>query len=53
MAVRGLNGGGGHNDGLSNCILYAANNGADVLSNSWGGYGQSQLVSDAVDYATP
>lgn len=34
------------------CITYAVENGAQVLSNSWGGGGWSQAVQDAVDYAT-
>ncbi len=32
-------------------IYYAVNNGADVLSNSWGGDYYSQALKDAVDYA--
>ncbi|MBN2475980.1 MAG: S8 family serine peptidase [Pirellulales bacterium] len=32
-------------------IYYAANQGADVLSNSWGGPGESHLLADAFDYA--
>jgi subtilisin family serine protease len=31
--------------------MYAVNNGANVLSNSWGGGGSSQLIRDAIDYA--
>jgi len=52
MAVKGLDrSGSGLNSTLSNAILYAANNGADVINNSWGGKGTSQAVRDALDYA--
>ncbi len=30
-------------------ILYANANGADVISNSWGGYSESQALKDAID----
>jgi hypothetical protein len=36
---------------LGPALLYAANNGADVISNSWSGGGQSQTIADAVSYA--
>jgi len=36
---------------LANAILYATNNGADVISMSYGGYSYSQLQKDMVDYA--
>ncbi|WP_372590623.1 S8 family serine peptidase [Fervidobacterium pennivorans subsp. carthaginiensis] len=32
-------------------IIWAVNNGANVLSNSWGGAGYSQTLKDAFDYA--
>src|SRR5262249_33950829 len=32
-------------------ILYAANNGARVMNNSWGGGGFSQALRDAIEYA--
>jgi len=32
-------------------FYYAANNGADVISNSWGGGGYMQSLQDAIDYA--
>lgn len=32
-------------------IVWAVNNGADVLSNSWGGGGYSNILKDAFDYA--
>ncbi|HOD11743.1 MAG TPA: S8 family serine peptidase, partial [Candidatus Omnitrophota bacterium] len=37
--------------GLANAVIYAANNGADVISNSWGGGGVSQMLVDAFAYA--
>jgi len=36
---------------LSMSIHYAANNGADVISMSWGSYGVSQLIKDSLEYA--
>ncbi|HUW19732.1 MAG TPA: S8 family serine peptidase [Sedimentisphaerales bacterium] len=32
-------------------LYYAVNNGADVISNSWGSYDYSQSLEDAIDYA--
>lgn len=32
-------------------IRYAADNGARILSNSWGGQGESGVITDAVNYA--
>jgi len=32
-------------------IVWAVDNGAKILSNSWGGWGYSQLLKDAFDYA--
>ncbi len=34
-----------------NGTVYAADNGADVISMSWGGLEESQLLKDALDYA--
>jgi subtilisin family serine protease len=49
MAVRGLGASGsGDTAGLADGIVYAAENGADVISNSWGGYGSSQVLRDAI-----
>jgi thermitase len=39
------------NDDSANAIIYAADNGADVISMSWGGMYKSQLIKDALDYA--
>ena len=35
----------------ANGIIYAADNGANVISMSWGGAGESQAIKDALDYA--
>ena len=52
MAVKGLSdSGSGYADQLANGLQYAADNGADVISNSWGGRGWSDAIADAVDYA--
>jgi len=52
MAVKGLDdSGAGLIDDLANALIYAADNGAKVLSNSWGGGGYFQLIEDAVNYA--
>jgi subtilisin family serine protease len=49
MAVRGLGtNGGGTSDRLAAAVVYAAENGADVISNSWGGFGISQVMVDAM-----
>ena len=39
------------NDDAAAAIEYAANEGADVISMSWGGYEDSQLIKSAIDYA--
>ncbi len=52
MAVKGLNRmGSGWNSVLANSIIYAADNGAKVISNSWGGYSSSQAIAQATLYA--
>jgi subtilisin family serine protease len=52
MPVRGLDAqGSGYVSDLAEAIVYAAENGADVLSNSWGGGGRSQALIDAIDTA--
>jgi subtilisin family serine protease len=52
MPVRGLdNDGYGDDVSLAQAIQYAANNGADVMNNSWGGGAPSQTITDAMQYA--
>ena len=55
MALKGLdNAGSGAISDLAKAIVYAADNGADIINNSWGGVipgGFRQIVVDAVDYA--
>jgi hypothetical protein len=52
MAEKGLDQyGQGYEDDLANAIIHAVDQGADILSNSWGGYGESALIHDAVKYA--
>lgn len=50
MPVKGLDdNGNGFLDKLASAIVYAATNGADVISNSWGGGGEADpLVEEAV-----
>ncbi len=38
-------------DDAAEGIYYATNNGADVISNSWGSEYNSQLIVDSIDYA--
>jgi subtilisin family serine protease len=52
MPLRGLGpDGSGWDSGLSQAIVYAALNGADVINNSWGGPGRSALTTDAINLA--
>jgi thermitase len=52
MAEKGLDSGGsGKASDLANAIIHAVDQGADILSNSWGGYSYSNLIHDAVKYA--
>ena len=41
----------GSEDDLANAIIHAVDQGADILSNSWGLFGESLLVREAVEYA--
>ncbi|MEJ2745607.1 MAG: S8 family serine peptidase, partial [bacterium] len=52
LAVKFLDadGSGSYSDG-ADAITYAVDNGAKVLSNSWGGFASSNAIEDAVDYA--
>jgi subtilisin family serine protease len=52
MPVKGLTAEGwGYSDNLAGTIRYAADNGADVINMSWGGYGSDSLIESALDYA--
>ena len=52
MAVKGLDRfGSGAISALFAAIVYAVDNGADVINASWGGAGRSQALDDAVAYA--
>ena len=52
MAVRGLDDAGyGADSTLANAIVYAVDNGADIINASWGGKGTSPVIEDAVNYA--
>ncbi len=52
MALKflGSDGSGGTAE-AAEAIVYATDNGAKVLSNSWGGGGESQVLKDAIQYA--
>ncbi len=41
----------GTTEGAIRSIIYAADNGARILSNSWGGGGESQALKDAIKYS--
>jgi len=43
--------GGGYSSMAAEAINYAVNNGADVINASWGGYGSSTAVRNAIAYA--
>jgi len=52
MAVKFLNdGGSGSTADAIESVIYAVDNGAQILSNSWGGGGFSQGLEDAISYA--
>jgi len=53
MAEKGLSRQGwGYDDELANAIIHAVNQGAKIISCSWGSSEESQLIHDAVKYAT-
>jgi len=53
MAEKGLNAEGwGYEDDLAQCIIHAVDQGADILSCSWGSDYPSALIEDAIRYAT-
>ncbi|MDH7477382.1 MAG: S8 family serine peptidase, partial [Candidatus Bathyarchaeota archaeon] len=52
MAEKGLDAGGsGYEDWLANAIIHAVDQGADIISMSWGGYFHSELIYEAIKYA--
>ena len=52
MALKGIHDSGfGYSSDLAEAILYAAENGADVINNSWGGFGPNNLIFEVVDTA--
>jgi len=52
MILKGLgDGGSGYSSDLAQCVVYAVDNGADVLSCSFSGSGTSQTMTDAFNYA--
>lgn len=52
MAIKGFDDmGSGSNSGLASAIRYAADNGVDVINCSWGGFGKSLLIEDAINNA--
>jgi hypothetical protein len=52
MAEKAFNANGSGDDvDCAKAIVHAVDQGADVLSLSWGGYGESTLIHEAVEYA--
>ena len=52
MAVKSINRqGGGYTDWLANGIIWAVDHGAHIISISWGGKSDSQLIHNAINYA--
>lgn len=52
MPLKFLNAdGSGSSSDAAQAIIYAANMGAQIMSNSWGGGGSSQTLKDAIEYA--
>ena len=41
----------GYDDWLANAIIHATDQGADIISMSWGAYAQSPLIYEAIKYA--
>lgn len=53
MAEKGLNDEGkGYPDWLFNAIIHAVDQGADIISMSWGSYSPSSLIYEAIKYAS-
>lgn len=52
LPMKGLESSGGSTSSvLAQCVTYSANNGADILSMSFGGYGRSFVMENALSYA--
>ncbi|MBX5326204.1 MAG: S8 family serine peptidase [Candidatus Bathyarchaeia archaeon] len=51
MAEKGLDSGGGYYDDLANAIIHATDQGANIISMSWGGSSASSVLHDALKYA--
>ncbi|RLC49365.1 MAG: hypothetical protein DRI23_09355, partial [Candidatus Cloacimonadota bacterium] len=51
MALKFIGINGGNSADSLRAIIYAVNNGAKVINNSWGSASRLQSVSDAIDYA--
>lgn len=52
MAEKGFTHNGvGYEDDLANAIIHATDQGANIISCSWGGSTDSQLIHDAIEYA--
>jgi subtilisin family serine protease len=51
MCLKGIEGGSGSNYDLAECIDYAAENGADIISMSWGNYHNSSVLYSAIEDA--
>ena len=51
MAVKFLSTEGGSSSGAAQALVYAADNGAQILSNSWGGSGHPSITREAIEYA--
>lgn len=52
MAEKGLDANGsGYTSDLAKAIIHATDQGADIISMSWGAYGNSELLHEAITYA--
>lgn len=52
MAIKGLDKkGSGYDSNLAQALRYAADKGADIINNSWGGAGNSSTIEEAINYA--
>ncbi len=52
MAEKGLDAGGsGYTSDLAKAIVHATDQGANIISMSWGSYGKSEILHEAIGYA--